>query len=351
MIEIIIFLVVFILSYFGVEKFRQWSLDKQIVDVPNQRSSHAAPKPRGGGLIFVSIALFFYAVLTLFFRGNFEWSYFVGALLVALVSWIDDLFSISFLIRFAVHTFAASIVIWDIGFFREIYLPFFGQTNFGILGAVLTLFWIIWLTNAYNFMDGIDGIAGMQAVTAGLGWFFVGKILGVDELSIYGGILAFSCLGFLIHNWDPARIFMGDVGSAFLGFTFAVLPLLGKRNNYEFSLILPVIAVLLLWLFVFDSVLTFFRRLFKKHKVWEAHREHIYQKLVIKGYSHKFVTILYGLNSAIILGYVVTWLLFGRNFLWLVMLPVAIQSIGILIFGYRKSNLYIAEKNDLQKNT
>ncbi|HEY0659483.1 MAG TPA: glycosyltransferase family 4 protein, partial [Pyrinomonadaceae bacterium] len=271
------------LSYFGVEWFRRWSLKKQIYDIPNERSSHDAPKPRGGGLVFVVVSLVFYSILTIGFQGDFEIGYLAAAILISLVSWLDDLFSISFVWRFIVHAFSAFLVIYSIGYIDELYLPLLHQIEIGKMGIFLTFAWIVWLTNAYNFMDGIDGIAGTQAVIAGLGWFIAGQMLGFDIIGIYGGILAFSSAGFLIHNWQPAKIFMGDVGSAFLGFTFAVLPLLAKKNNVEQTRYLPLIAVLLVWFFVFDSVYTFVRRLWKRKKVWNAHREHIYQKLVIKG--------------------------------------------------------------------
>ena len=335
MVQVVLFSTVFLLSYFGVEWFRRWSSKKRIYDIPNERSSHVAPKPRGGGLIFVVVSMVFYSAYTIGFQGSFEVGYLAAAILISLVSWLDDLFSISFIWRFIVHAFSAFLIIYSIGYIDVLYVPFFHQLVIGKMGILLTFGWIVWLTNAYNFMDFIDGIAGTQAVTAGLGWFLTGKILGLDEISIYGGILAFSCAGFLIHNWQPAKIFMGDVGSAFLGFTYAVLPLLAKKENGEQSQFLPLIAVLLVWFFVFDAVYTFFRRLFKGEKVWNAHREHIYQKLVIKGYSHKFVTVLYGSLSLIVLISVINWLIFGSEFLCVVFILLGIQSIGLLIFGHR----------------
>jgi UDP-N-acetylmuramyl pentapeptide phosphotransferase/UDP-N-acetylglucosamine-1-phosphate transferase len=235
-----------------------------------------------------------------------------------------------------IHMFSALLIVWDAGFFQTVYLPFLGQINFGYGGIFFTLFWIVWLTNAYNFMDGIDGLAGLQAFTAGIGWLVAGKILGINEAAFYGGVVAFSCAGFLFHNWEPAKIFMGDVGSAFLGFTFSVLPLLARNEKPEYGHILPIIGVLLLWLFIFDSVFTLVRRTLKKEKIWEAHREHVYQKLVIKGYSHRFVTGLYGVNSSIILGYVLIWLYLGNHFLRLVLLPITVQSLGILFLSYKK---------------
>lgn len=305
MIEIATFLAAFVLSYFGVEILRRWVLRREILDIPNERSSHTTPTPRGGGLAIAGVSLCFYAACTIYLPVNFHWSYFVGALLIALISWIDDLVSIAFGWRFLIHSTAAILLIWSLGYWQEIYIPFLGNIDFGKFGIVLTFCWIVWLTNAFNFMDGIDGIAGLQAVTAGIGWLVVGKMLGLDDQSFYGGILAFSSLGFLIHNWEPAKIFMGDVGSAFLGYSFAVLPLLPTVRSESR---LPFIATLLVFCFVIDSLLTFFKRLAKKERVWEPHREHIYQKLVIKGYSHRFVTIFYGVISVVVFVCCVFWI-------------------------------------------
>lgn len=304
MMKILVFSIVFVLSYLGVEKFRRWSLRKQIVDVPNERSSHAAPTPRGGGLVFVFIALTFYAAGALFDENNFRWSYPVGAGLIALISWLDDLFSIGTFVRFVVHAVAAVLIIYFAGYWREIYLPFFGAVDFGAAGSILTFCWIVGLTNAYNFMDGIDGIAGTQAVTAGFGWLIIGHLLGYQAAAFYGGVIAFGCLGFLLHNLQPAKIFMGDVGSAFLGYTFAVLPVLAQKENVSgesSEFVLPSIGVLLVWFFVFDALYTFVRRLLRKDKVWQAHREHLYQKMVVKGYSHMVVTGIYGCFSFVLL--------------------------------------------------
>ena len=157
-------------------------------------------------------------------------------------------------------------------------------------------------------MDGIDGIAGMQAVTAGIGWLIIGQMLGFETVAFYGGVIAFSSFGFLIHNWHPAKIFMGDVGSAFLGYTFAVLPLLTKNETADNFSLLPIIAVGLVFLFVLDTTLTFFRRILKREKIWQAHRSHIYQQLVISGFSHRSVTLFYGFISFVIVGALIFWI-------------------------------------------
>ena len=297
MLETLIFVFVFFASLAGVEIFRRWSLRRNLLDIPNERSSHIRPTPRGGGLIIVLASLIVYAFYTTFISQNFSWSYFCGSILIAFVSWLDDLFSVSVVFRILVHSIAAILVIYSLGYFQTFQIAYIERANLGTYGVILTFLWIVWLTNAFNFMDGIDGIAATQAITSGLGWLIIGKILDLDATSFYGGVIAFASLGFLIHNWYPAKIFMGDVGSAFLGYTFAVFPLLAIKENPHFAASLPLVSILLVWLFVFDTFVTFFRRVIKREKVWKAHRTHIYQRLVIAGHTHVNVTILYGAVS------------------------------------------------------
>jgi UDP-N-acetylmuramyl pentapeptide phosphotransferase/UDP-N-acetylglucosamine-1-phosphate transferase len=163
------------------------------------------------------------------------------------------------------------------------------------LGIPLTFLWVVGLTNAYNFMDGIDGLAGGQAVVAGTTWLGLGLITGLPLVSLLGLFVAGSSLGFLVHNWSPARIFMGDVGSAFLGFTLAVIAVLGSLESPE----LAYAGVLVVWPFIFDTSFTILRRLRRKENIFEAHRSHLYQRLVIAGYSHRSVALLYLCLAAI----------------------------------------------------
>ena len=343
--EIFIFILVFFASYAGVEIFRRWSLRRNILDVPNERSSHTQPTVRGGGLVIVLFCLASYAFYTIFIGGNFQIGYLIGAVLIAFISWLDDLYSVSFVWRFLVHAAAAVLIVLTIGYFRELYVPFFSVINIGLFGSVLTLVWIVWLTNAYNFMDGIDGIAGMQALTAGVGWVLIGKINGFESAGFYGGVIAFSSFGFLIQNWQPAKIFMGDVGSAFLGYSFAVLPLLAKNDSVETSgkyQFLPIASVFLVWFFVFDTVVTFLRRLFNGEKVWEAHRSHLYQRMNIGGLSHQTVTIIYGANSIAIVCLTVIWMS-GTKFKEIIlMLFIAIPSLGLFVYTQIKGKTTVS---------
>jgi len=343
-IDFLFYIPVFFISYFGVKIFRDWSLRRRILDLPNERSSHTLPTPRGGGLIIVAVCLIAYSLINFLYGNNFQWSYLLGAVLIAVVSWIDDLSAVSFVWRFLIHSLAALIVILNLGYFDEIYIPFFKNANVGAVGAVLTFFWIVWVTNAYNFMDGIDGIAGTQAVTAGICWLLLGKFYDLPVISLYGGVIAFSSLGFLVHNWQPAKIFMGDVGSAFLGYSFAVFPLLaknemnGSENYFSAKALLFDIGILFVWLFVFDTLYTFIRRIMKREKIWQAHRSHIYQQLVIRGHSHQFVSVLYAILSVLTAAILFVLKDYETIFDAALILTIAAQSLGlILYYNYLKS--------------
>lgn len=340
MTQIVFIVSAFVLTYLGVGAFRRWTLRREILDVPNERSSHTVPTPRGGGLIIVLVCLLFYTIYAGFIASRFSLGYFAGAVLIAVVSWFDDLKSVSSALRFLIHAIGAALAIFSLGYWQKIYLPFAGEIGIEFFGAVLAFFWIIWLTNAYNFMDGIDGIAGTQALTAGSGWFLVGLFFNLEITGFLGGVLALSSLGFLLHNWQPAKIFMGDVGSAFLGYTFAVLPLMAAHEMPTGSVqsqMAPA-AVWLVWLFVFDTLYTFFRRVLRGEKFWQAHRSHLYQRLVISGYSHQFVTLFYGFLSVIIAATVLFWLRSGDGFAAAPLVAVFAISLGVIILCYRQEN-------------
>ncbi len=281
-----------ITSYVGVAYLRRWA-ERRMLDIPNERSSHTRPTPRGGGLAIVAVTLVG-GSLFLFYAHTEptlpQWVFYsIGALLVAGVSWLDDLRSLPHQARFVAHAVAALVVMVGLGVWRQLVLPVIGVLHLDWLGWPLTFLWIVGLTNAYNFMDGIDGIAAGQGIVAGVGWGIIGLITGNPFLTSLGFLLAASCLGFLWHNWPPARIFMGDVGSAFLGYSFAVLAVIASQSDPR----LAFIGILFVWPFVFDAVFTFFRRLRNHENVFEAHRSHLYQRLVIAGYSHGAVSTLY----------------------------------------------------------
>lgn len=285
-------LIAVIATYLGVALIRRWASRARMLDVPNARSSHTRPTPRGGGLAIVAVVLGGLWLNAALCPGVTWWALAIfsfSAVLIAGVSWLDDLHSLPAGIRFIAHGLAAILVILAFGCWHALSWPGWGYFSLGLFGVLLTFLWVVGLTNAYNFMDGIDGIAGGQAVVAGLGWAILGWISGQPIVSVMGLLIAGASLGFLGHNWPPARIFMGDVGSAFLGFAFAALTVRASQSNPVFVLA----GIALVWPFVFDAVFTFARRLVRGEKVWAAHRSHLYQRLVITGLSHGQVSGLY----------------------------------------------------------
>ena len=266
---LVIFGLAWLVSAVLVLLIRDWAERKAILDHPNERSSHEVPKPRGGGIAIVLITL---AGSALWWTPRFA-VVALAALVVAVVSWVDDVRHLPATMRLGVQSLAAVAVL--IAFPAGAFTP-------------LAFFWIVGLTNAYNFMDGIDGIAGGQAVVAGLAWGLFGMLAQQPLIAILGLLIAGSSAGFLMHNWQPARIFMGDVGSAFLGFTFASLAIMEWPN-----LRLTAAGVLVVWPFVTDAAFTFVRRALRGERVMEAHRSHIYQRLNQRGLSHAAVSSIY----------------------------------------------------------
>ena len=335
---IILFAAAFFASLVGVGLFFRWSLSRKFFDVPNERSSHSTPTPRGGGLIIVLVCLAGYVVLGSVLGLPISWGYFTGALIVAAISWLDDLYSVPFWARLLVHLAAAAILILDAGYWSDLFLPLLSvHIPLGnVFGALVTVAWLVWLLNAYNFMDGIDGIAGLQAVLACVAWSVTAYFLNLESTLLYSGIVASSSAAFLIHNWQLAKVFMGDVGSAFLGFTLGAMPLLARKESGTDAPVLPVVGLLFVWFFVFDTGFTFVRRLASKQRVWEAHREHIYQKLIIEGAKHSTVTLLYGLLSAILSCFVLLAINLSGIYPALAFLSLLVLTFLVTYFGIRK---------------
>lgn len=287
-------IVSFTLSLIGVMGIRRWALARNLLDLPNERSSHVIPTPRVGGFAIAAV------VLVGFMLTN-DWSnrlsatsavgYISGAVLIAAISAADDVFRISAQIRFVVHFAAGAIMVLSTGFFDLVHLPLAGDLGWGLLGIPITLLWVVGLTNAYNFMDGIDAIAAGQAIVSAALWYMLASLMNLQALAILSMLVAGASLGFLVFNLPPARIFMGDVGSTVLGYTLASVPLMASRETGDTRLF--VVGVLGVAPFIFDTVLTMMRRALKREHLLEAHRTHLYQRLVKMGYSHGQVTTVY----------------------------------------------------------
>jgi UDP-N-acetylmuramyl pentapeptide phosphotransferase/UDP-N-acetylglucosamine-1-phosphate transferase len=271
----------------------EWTTRRGIIDAPNARSSHARSTPRGGGLAIVIVVVAVAGVIGVMRPEEILriCGAIVPALAIAAVSWLDDVQSLRNRTRFAVHLAAAVAAVAVLGPVTRVDLGSLGMLRFGPLAWPLTLLWIVGLTNAFNFMDGSDGIAGITAAAVAAGIAAAAAACGAGPVAVIAAAFAGASLGFLTSNWQPARIFMGDVGSAFCGFLLAVLPLAVRADAVPE--VLPV-AALALWPFIFDTSLTLLRRLRAGENIFQAHRSHLYQRLVIAGWSHRAVASLYG---------------------------------------------------------
>ena len=272
---------------------RRYALRRGLLDLPNPRSSHGRPVPRGGGLAIVIVTLTGIALAA--------WAGYVpartavalvgGGGAVALIGWLDDRRGLPPTVRAAVQVCAAAWALAWLGGFPHLR---WGGTvlQLGPMGWGLATIGIVWGINFYNFMDGIDGLAAGEAATVSAA---VILLLGgtrhdiLVPVVLVGGASA----GFLLWNWPPARIFLGDVGSAFLGYLFAVLAVISENSGA-----LTVVGwLLLLGVFFVDATLTVARRIAKGEPWYRAHRSHAYQRAVQAGFSHRAVTLaVLGLN-------------------------------------------------------
>jgi Fuc2NAc and GlcNAc transferase len=266
--------------------------------VPNDRSSHTIPTPRGGGL---AIVLCFFAGIILLHPHPTPLTYalLTGSTMIALIGYIDDHRALSAKIRFAVHILAAITGMYFLN------LPFW------------TLLPIAWCINLYNFMDGIDALASLQGLFVSLAAAGTLLYLGDITTAKICFTLAATLTGFLCWNWPPARIFMGDVGSGTLGFIFAML---------IFSGTLPLTFwFILMAVFICDATFTLLRRMLGGEKWYSAHRSHAYQRFVQRGYSHKQVAMgILLFNLCILLP--LAWLSLSY--------PYVATGLALLICGY-----------------
>jgi len=274
-----------------------WAASLGVIDRPNDRSSHTRATPRGGGISIVAITTWAAIIAAVIWpagrRGLAAVA--VPALAIAAVSWLDDLKPLRNRVRFGVHLAAAAATTALLAPVRDVDLGSFGRLELAAAAWPLTLIWIIGMTNAFNFMDGIDGIAGITAAAAGGAIAAAAAFSGVEPVAAVALAFAGAAAGFLACNWPPARIFMGDVGSAFCGFMIAALPL--ATGSAAVGRVTAITAVTM-WPFIFDTLFTLGRRLIRRENIFHAHRSHIYQRLVIAGWSHRAASSLYGGLSA-----------------------------------------------------
>ena len=253
---------------------RRYALSRSLIDIPNARSSHSVPTPRGGG---VAIVVSFLGALPLMVGGGgLSWAAAVAMLgagaFVALLGFLDDHGHIAARYRLLGH-FSASA--WALFWISGLPTVNFGGValDLGWIGHLLALLYLVWMLNLYNFMDGIDGIASIEALTACLGASLIYWLTGHGDMIWPPLLLAGAVVGFLYWNFPPARIFMGDAGSGFLGIILGILSLQAAWISPSFLWV----WLILLGVFIVDATFTLGRRLVRGDKVYEAHRSHAYQ--------------------------------------------------------------------------
>ncbi|MHB1169205.1 MAG: MraY family glycosyltransferase [Longimicrobiales bacterium] len=266
---------------------RHYAIEKSLIDVPNERSSHSEPTPRGGGIgIFVALLAGLCAAYAFgWLEQRLFFALATGGMLVGGIGFVDDHRHVRASVRAAVHFIAALIALALLGGLPSLR---FGASELalGAAGWVLAALGIVWLINLYNFMDGIDGLAASEALVVCSIGAMLASLTGTASVATAAAVVAAAAAGFLVWNWPPAKIFMGDVGSGLLGYCIAVVAV-GSENSGG--------PPLLVWLvlgavFFVDTTLTLVRRVLHGEKWFKAHRLHAYQRAVRAGLSHGAVT-------------------------------------------------------------
>ena len=263
-----------LLSWGLTAAMRHYALTRSVLDMPNARSSHTVPTPRGGG---VAIVLAFLASLpVLAFLGELEapmmWALLGGGGWIAVLGFLDDHGHIAARWRLLGHFVGAAWVLFWLGGLPPVEV-FGGHLDLGWIGYGLVAVGLVWLLNLYNFMDGIDGIASVEAICVCLGGALLYWLAGHSAMTWSPLLLALAVAGFLYWNFPPARIFMGDAGSGFLGMVLGILALQAAWTQPE----LFWAWLILLGVFVVDATTTLLHRLLRGERIYEAHRSHAYQ--------------------------------------------------------------------------
>ncbi|KAF1056549.1 MAG: putative undecaprenyl-phosphate N-acetylglucosaminyl 1-phosphate transferase [Pseudomonas delhiensis] len=269
--------------------FRRYALAASLLDVPNSRSSHSVPTPRGGGVAFI---LGFLLMLVVG-RGLglvdtvVLWAYLPAGCVVAVVGFLDDRRGIPARWRLLAHFLAGALLLFAIGGLAPVDLPW-GVTRLRWVGSILALIYLVWLLNLYNFMDGIDGIASLEAISVCLAGALCAWWVGGASHSLWLPLmLAAAVAGFLIWNFPPARIFMGDAGSGFIGLVLGGLSLQAAWQAPQ----LLWSWLILLGVFIVDATWTLLHRLLRGERVYEAHRSHAYQRASRRWGQHRIVSL------------------------------------------------------------
>jgi len=306
-------------------------------DIPGERSMHTRPTPRGGGLAIAVIVISYVAYAGM--RGDvspgFALSLGVGGSVVAVVGLLDDFFKLRNGVRMVVWTATAASAVYWLGGIPTLSVGTM-IVPLGPWGNVLAVVGIVWMVNLYNFMDGLDGLAAGQAVVVAAGAAILLFMRGAAGLGLVALVLAAAAAGFLVWNWPPARIFLGDVGSGFIGYSFAILAMASDRGDA----VPLVVWAILLAPFLIDATLTVVRRVVMGERWQEAHKTHAYQRAVEAGRTHQGVTQAFLLAGLGLWG--IAWLALTWIALTIVALVIVLLSLSAVWWQFavrRVSNL------------
>ena len=309
---------------------RKNALKKNQLDIPNERSSHTAPTPRGAGVAVATV--FIVGLFALRVADKISDETFISIALpgffVAIIGRLDDLgYLTSAKWRLVGHFFVAIVAVWLVGGLPS--LPIANSSfDFGMAGNVLAVIYLVWMLNLFNFMDGIDLITGVETITASGATAIFLAIKTDGDFWLVPAILAATVLGFMFLNIPPAKIFLGDVGSGFIGFVIALISLVTADENA----LIAWAMVILLAVFISDSTVTLLRRVIKREHLYVAHRTHAYQNLTKRVNKHLSVSLGVGaINLFWLLP--IAWLVANENVVPIVGVTIAyIPVIALALF-------------------
>ncbi|WP_096437103.1 glycosyltransferase family 4 protein [Alteribacter populi] len=313
------------------------ALNLGAVDQPSSRKVHQKLMPRLGGLaIFLS---FIVGLAIVNPYDPFHFAIILGAVIIMMVGMLDDFFELSPIAKIIGQLFAAFVVVIYGGLqISFINLPFGGVIEFGILSIPITIFWILAITNAINLIDGLDGLASGVSSIVLISISAMAFIMGNEYVMIVALLLLFSTLGFLVYNFYPAKIFMGDTGSLFLGYMIAVLSMLGFKNVTLVSLVIPIF---ILGVPIIDTFFAIIRRTINKTPIYKADSSHLHHCFLRLGYSHRqTVIIIYAISAllgiaAFIYSYSTVIGAFLISLIVLIAVELLVEMLGLVNKDYK----------------
>lgn len=322
---ILLTLIAFVLSIVSVDMARR-TLQERLIDIPNDRSSHTQPTPRGGGIGFVIAFGITSTIATLCIDGTsrYNWLLWLTISPITIIGAIDDLQGVPAAPRYAVQLLAASLATFYFGAFPQPWLAKFGSTG-EILALMLTVIGFTAIVNFFNFMDGLDGlIAGCTTIQLSF------LAIYLDQPLLW--LLTSALLGFLFWNWSPAKIFMGDTGSTVLGATVAVVLLNSPSQPNQawtaLAITFPIIG---------DAIYTLIRRLLQRQNIFKAHCSHLFQRLYQSGWPHHQVALVY-MGLTLIIATLIA--LYNSNGAWISLFVI----VASIMFGERYLHSHIARE-------